>query len=54
MPLLERARVEVYFPDLPAPHYRNLLLSFEEDFTYAFVAARSCVGLMAVIFLALE
>ena len=22
MPLLERARVEVYVPDLPAPHYR--------------------------------
>lgn len=36
MPLLERARVEVYIPDLPEPHYRNLLLSFEEEFTYAF------------------
>ena len=36
MPLLERARVEVYVPDLPTPHYRNLLLSFEEEFTYAF------------------
>jgi hypothetical protein len=36
LPLLERARVEVYIPDLPAPHYRNLLLSFEEKFTYAF------------------
>ena len=36
MPLLERARAEVYVPDLPAPHYRNLLLSFEEEFTYAF------------------
>ena len=36
MPLLERARVEVYVPDLPAPRYRNLLLSFEEEFTYAF------------------
>lgn len=36
MLLLERARVEVYVPDLPAPHYRNLLLSFEEEFTYAF------------------
>jgi hypothetical protein len=36
LPLLERARVEVYVPDLPAPHYRNLLLSFEEEFTYAF------------------
>ncbi len=36
MPLLERARVKVYVPDQPAPHYRNLLLSFEEEFTYAF------------------
>ena len=36
MPLLERVRVEVYVPDLPAASYRNLLLSFEEEFTYAF------------------
>ena len=36
MPLLERARVEVYVPDLPTAQYRNLLLSFEEEFTYAF------------------
>ena len=36
MPLLERVRVEVYVPDLPAATYRNLLLSFEEEFTYAF------------------
>lgn len=36
MPLLERARVEVYVPELPASHYRNLILSFEEEFTYAF------------------
>ena len=36
MPLLERVRVEVYVPDLPAAAYRNLLLSLEEEFTYAF------------------
>ena len=36
MPLLERVRVEAYVPDLPAATYRNLLLSFEEEFTYAF------------------
>ena len=36
MPLLERVRVEVYIPDLPMASYRNLLLSFEEEFTYAF------------------
>jgi hypothetical protein len=26
----------VYVPDLPIASYRNLLLSFEEEFTYAF------------------
>jgi hypothetical protein len=26
----------VYVPDLPVDAYRNLLLSFEEEFTYAF------------------
>jgi hypothetical protein len=36
LPLLERVRVEVYVPDLPAASYRNLLLAFEEEFTYAF------------------
>ena len=36
MPLLERVRVEVYIPDLPTVSYRNLLSSFEEEFTYAF------------------
>jgi hypothetical protein len=36
LPLLERVRVEAYVPDLPAAAYRDLLLSFEEEFTYAF------------------
>jgi hypothetical protein len=36
LPLLERVRVEAYVPDLPAAAYRNLPLSFEEEFTYAF------------------
>ena len=36
MPLLERVRVEVYLPDLPSAAYRDLLLAFEEEFTYAF------------------
>lgn len=36
MPLLERVRVEGYIPDFPSAVYRNLLLSFEEEFTYAF------------------
>lgn len=45
MALLERARVAVYVPDLPAPHYRNLLLSFEEEFTYAFGGCNVVRGL---------
>ena len=45
MPLLERARVEVYLPDLPAAQYRNLLLSFEEEFTYAFGGCTIARGL---------
>lgn len=36
MPLLERVRVEAYIPDLRSAAYFNLLLSFEEEFTYAF------------------
>ena len=36
LPLLERVRVEVYTPDLPADAYRNLLTAFEEEFTYAY------------------
>lgn len=37
MPLLERARVEVYLPDMPATAaYYNLLEAFDQEFTYAF------------------
>ncbi len=36
MLLQERARVEVYLPDLPKPDYQDLLLALEEEFTYAF------------------
>lgn len=36
MPLLERVRVEVYFPDPHLTAYDNLLRSFETEFTYAF------------------
>jgi hypothetical protein len=45
LPLLERARVEVYIPDLPPPHYRNLLLAFQEEFTYAFGGCTIVLGL---------
>ena len=36
MPLLERARVEVYLPDLPQDSYQNLLTAFDLEFTHAF------------------
>lgn len=36
MPLSEKARIEVYVPDLPAPAYQNLLNTLEMEFTYTF------------------
>jgi hypothetical protein len=36
LPLLERARVELYLPDLPTAAYQNLLGAFDQEFTYAF------------------
>lgn len=45
MPLLERLRVEVYIPDLPSSEYRDLLRSFEEEFTYAFGGSSIVRGL---------
>jgi hypothetical protein len=36
LPLSERARVEVYVPDLPAPAYQELLERLEREFTYTF------------------
>ena len=36
MPLSEKARVEVYVPDMPSPAYQNLLEALEREFTYTF------------------
>ena len=36
MPLLERARVEAYLPDLPRATYYDLLDELTQEFTYAF------------------
>ncbi len=36
MPLSERARVEVYLPDLPRAAYYNLLDELTQEFTYTF------------------
>jgi len=34
--LSEKARIEVYLPDLPRPAYQELLDSLDREFTYAF------------------
>ena len=36
MPLSERARVEVYLPDLPRAAYQDLLDELAREFTYTF------------------
>jgi hypothetical protein len=36
LPLSEKARIEVYLPDLPRPAYQDLLAALEEEFTYTF------------------
>ena len=36
MPLSEKARVEVYIPDLPNPAYQDLLDILDRELTYAF------------------
>ena len=36
MPLSERARVEVYLPDLPRATYQDLLAALTHEFTYTF------------------
>ena len=34
MPLFEKARVEVYLPDLPSASYQDLLVSLDREFTF--------------------
>ncbi|MGI8469576.1 MAG: hypothetical protein ACR2N3_14105 [Pyrinomonadaceae bacterium] len=36
MPLSAKGRIEVYLPDLPNASYQNLLLAFDDEFTYNF------------------
>lgn len=36
MPLFAKGRIEVYLPDLPNASYQNLLLAFDDEFTYNF------------------
>jgi hypothetical protein len=45
LPLAEKARIEVYLPDLPKPTYQNLLEAFEREFTYTFGGCTIARGL---------
>ena len=45
MPLSERARVEVYLPDLPRAAYYNLLDELIQEFTYTFGGCTTIRGL---------
>lgn len=45
MPLSEKARIEVYLPDLPIPAYQNLLEALEQEFTHTFGGATVQRGL---------
>jgi hypothetical protein len=36
LPLFEKARVEVYLPDLPKQAYQDLLNALDQEFTYTF------------------
>ena len=45
MPLSERARIEVYVPDLPKPAYQELLDSLDREFTYTFGGCTVVTGL---------
>jgi hypothetical protein len=45
LPLSEKARIEVYIPDLPQQTYQNLLDALAQEFTYTFGGATIIRGL---------
>jgi hypothetical protein len=45
LPLSEKARVEVYLPDLPRAAYQDLLGVLEQEFTYTFGGCTIISGL---------
>ena len=45
MPLSEKARIEVYIPDLPQPTYQNLLNALAQECTATFGGATIIRGL---------
>lgn len=45
MPLYERARIEVYLPDVSRSEYQALLNELEQEFTYTFGGCSTLRGL---------
>jgi hypothetical protein len=45
LPLSEKARIEVYLPDLPRQAYQNLLVAMAREFTYTFGGCTTVRGL---------
>jgi hypothetical protein len=45
LPLSERARIEVYLPDLPKEAYQDLLEALDREFSYTFGGATISRGL---------
>jgi hypothetical protein len=45
LPLSEKARIEVYLPDLPRPEYQDPLGALEREFSYTFGGCTTLRGL---------
>lgn len=45
MPLSEKARIEVYLPDIPTPAYQDLLTALDREFTFSFGGCTTIRGL---------
>ncbi len=45
MPLFEKARIEVYLPDLPKRSYQDLLDALDQEFTHTFGGSTIMRGL---------
>jgi hypothetical protein len=45
LPLSEKAKIEVYLPDVPRQAYQDLLGAFEQEFTYTFGGCTTVRGL---------
>jgi hypothetical protein len=50
LPLYEKARIEVYLPDLDRPAYLAFLVELEQEFTYAFGGSSLVAGSKETIY----